>query len=427
MNPRAQALAGWLLLLAVIGIGLHTLLPDVPRLWAALACWGAGILLWPSLKSQAQKQSIVLLLIGSGGIAWGLAHQVGPNLHIATSANAMLLAMLASVSFLRLITRPASDDQHKLAQGRRALWHSLFAVHFFGSVINLSSVFIVGDHLSRKNPLSDAQVRVLTRAFASAAYWSPFFAAMAAALTYSPGASLPVLWIGGIPLALLSLAITALACRQPQQFVGYPMHLGALWLPITLAVSVLLLHQAMPDVPVLGIICLLAPLITVLTLWLRREAPLQKLRDHVRQDMPGMKNELVLFLAAGVMASGLNSVFQTFGGWLPFDQFGALEAVMVLWFMLITSLIGVHPVINIATIGTLLAPLHPDASLLAMTFLCGWAIGVVNSPYSGMSLAMQGRYNIPPLGLTRLNGAFSLIMALGASLMLAALDTLVLN
>ncbi|MES9847862.1 MAG: hypothetical protein ABW145_05675, partial [Candidatus Thiodiazotropha sp.] len=41
----------------------------------------------------------------------------------------------------------------------------------------------------------------------------------------------------------------------------------------------------------------------------------------------------------------------------------------------------VHPVINIAALGTLLAPLQPDGTLLAMTFLSAWAVGVACSPF----------------------------------------------
>lgn len=422
MNSKSTALAGWLLLSAILSIDAYILFPAIGKTWAAIGTWGAALLLWPLLKHTAKRQVIILLSIGLCGIAWGIANNISPNLSIATSGNALLLTMLAAVSFLRLITHMQCDNPADVTPGRRSLWHSLFAVHLFGAVINLSTVFIMGDHLSKRRPLSETQLRVLTRGFSAAAFWSPFFAAMAAALTYAPGANLQYLWLSGIPLALLALGITAFSCRSAEQFVGYPMHLGALWLPALLALAVLLIHQVYPELSVLGVICLLAPLITVITLWLKQQPVMSSIKRHITQDLPGMHNELALFLAAGVMASGLGSVFASLGGWLPFNQFSGSEAVVTLWFMLLTSLIGVHPVINIATIGTLLIPLQPNSTLLAMTFLSGWAIGVVNTPYSGLSLAMQGRYGLPALALTRINGLFSLSMAVLASMTLWLFD-----
>jgi hypothetical protein len=128
-----------------------------------------------------------------------------------------------------------------------------------------------------------------------------------------------------------------------------------------------------------------------------------------------MANELLLFLAAGLMAAGVDSSLSTLHGWLPFARFGGVEAALTLLFMYLISLAGVHPVIGIAVIGTLLAPLKPDTNLLAMTFLCSWAISVGTSPFSGMNLALQGRYRIAPLDFLRWNGRYSLFM-LGASM-----------
>ncbi len=422
-----EAVAGWLLLAAIISIGVNTLVPEIPGYGAAIGTWGAGLLLWPRLTTHAKRQAVVLLSIGLTGIGWGLTRQISPNLQIATTANATLLAMLGAVSFLRLITLPQTSADTPTSRGKSALWHNLFAVHLFGSVINLSAVFIMGDRMSGGRGLSDSQTLILSRGFAAAAFWSPFFAAMAAALTYAPGADLGRLLLMGIPLALISLLLTTLLCRVPEDFVGYPMQLNALALPAALAVSVLTLHQFHPQLSVLGIICVLAPVMTVLALGVRRFPVAGTLRQHIQQGLPGMHNELVLFLSAGVMASGLNSLFLGLDGWLPFQQFHATEAILTLVFMLATSLIGVHPVINIATLGTLYASLQPDATLLAMTFLCGWAIGVVNTPFSGLSLAMQGRYQIPALALTRLNGSYSLLLTAAAGLTLMAYEQFFLH
>jgi hypothetical protein len=407
------ALAGWLLLAAIIAAVAYTLLPAVvPKTLAGLLTWLAGLLLWPEIPPRTRRQVVILACIGAAGIAWGMLSGRAPDWRMMLDGNALLLGMLAAVSFLRLITRPDTEAGEKLPSGRRAVWSTLLGVHLFGAVINLSSVFIMGDRISRANRLDRAQTVILTRGFTAAAFWSPFFAAMAAAMTYAPGASLPQIWLMGIPLAAVALLITGLGCQGNRAFTGYPMHPTALALPGLLALAVLILHEWKRDWHILGIICLLAPSLSVIVLFTRDEAPTSRLQKHVANDLPGMRNELSLFLAAGVMAAGLNAVFAGFGDWLPFDRFGGIQASLLLAFMYLTSLLGVHPVINIAALGTLLAPLHPDGTLLAMTFLSAWAIGVASSPYSGINLAMHGRYGQRILDSLKWNGLYSLTMLL---------------
>lgn len=413
---RIPFIAGLSLTATVALAALYGIFPAyVPKLLVAAPAWLAAALLWMRAAPRTRAQAGVLGGIGLAGLAWGATHGGRIDPQLIFGSNALLIAMLAAVSFLRLITRPGGQGAARTAHGRKALWSTLLGVHLFGAVINLSVVFIMGDRLSAYRDLNARQVSVLTRGFSAAAFWSPFFAAMAAALTYAPGAQLPRLMLFGIPLAALALAITAL--RKPAEdvdFEGYPMHFGTLWLPATLAVLVLALHAAFPLWPILAIICLLAPAITLAYLAVTGRGSAQ-LSGHIRQGLPSMANELLLFLAAGLMAAGVDSSLSTLHGWLPFARFGGVEAALTLLFMYLISLAGVHPVIGIAVIGTLLAPLQPDTNLLAMTFLCSWAISVGTSPFSGMNLALQGRYRIAPLDFLRWNGRYSLFM-LGASM-----------
>ena len=114
-------------------------------------------------------------------------------------------------------------------------------------------------------------------AFIIGAVWSPFYGAMAVALTFAPGASLTRLMCIGLPLALAGLALswfTLSSARHgyAREFAGYPLHLEALWVPFVLVVLVLGVHEWQPAWPVLAIITLSAPAVTALTLLLRRAA-----------------------------------------------------------------------------------------------------------------------------------------------------------
>jgi hypothetical protein len=262
---RIPFIAGLCLSATVILAALYGIAPaHVPKLLVAAPAWLAAALLWMRAAPRTRKQAGALGGIGLAGLAWGATHAGRIDPQLIFGSNALLIAMLAAVSFLRLITRPTGQGVEHIAHGRKALWSTLLGVHLFGAVINLSVVFIMGDRLSAYRDLNARQVSVLTRGFSAAAFWSPFFAAMAAALTYAPGAQLPQLMLLGIPLAALGLAITALRKTDADaDFEGYPMHYGTLWLPGTLAVLVLALHETFPRWPILAIICMLAPAVTL--------------------------------------------------------------------------------------------------------------------------------------------------------------------
>ena len=131
---------------------------------------------------------------------------------------------------------------------------------------------------------------------------------------------------------------------------------------------------------------------------------------HVREGLPRMSGEVLLFLAAGVLAAGIASAVLGAGWTLDLIEFGATQASLLLLLMVALSVAGVHPVISIATAHGLLAPLAPDPNLMGVTYLMTWAQGVAISPLSGMHLGMQGRFGIDSRGFLRWNGSYTLAM-----------------
>lgn len=386
-----------------------------PPVWTAgLAAWGAGALLWPQLARPQRRQA--LLLAGAGLVAFGVALARGgrPNLMGLLTQNTALLGMLAAVSFLRLLRTPEAGSEG-LPKGRGALWRTLGAVHVLGAVINLSAVFIMADRIGPNGKPRQDQAAALVRAFLAAALWSPFFAATAVALTYAPGASPLGLAASGMAMAavLLWLAgrdIERASGNRAADFVGYPMHAAALQVPAVLAALVAAGHWIVPDWAALAVISL-ASLSVVCVVVLAQRGPRaggRALYDHVRDRLPGMSGELVLFLSAAVFASGLRSLMDSGGLWLPFTAFGVAEAGVVLAVMILLAALGIHAVITIAMASAWLAPLHPEPTLLALVFVQSWAIGLAAGPMSGIHLALQGRYGLSPGKLARGNVRYCL-------------------
>jgi len=417
---RRTMLAGILLALMIAA----SVAPGVPLLPAGALAWSAALLLSDRLSRRQRLQSIWLIGLGIAGIAWGALQGGSINLTQILAGNQGLVSLLAAVSFLRLVARPeAAFDAAPPPRGQRALWRTLIGVHLFGAVINLSTVVILGDRMATRGRLGKRRALALSRGFAAAAFWSPFFSAMAAALIYAPGAQLGVVIVAGLPMAALSLWLTAREIdldnpRRGAPFIGYPMNFAALWIPGLLVAIVLIVHGLVPRWSILAIIALSAPaLSTVILVARERRGAWPLLRAHVETGLASVVNELTLFLAAGVLAAGLISLTGQFNGWLPFDRFGPPQAGLLLTFMVGIAALGVHPVISIAVCGVWLAPLHPDPNLLAITLLMAWAIGVPANPLSGLHLMMQGRYGIDGYAFLRWNAGY-VLKCLGAAVAL---------
>ena len=417
-----RSVAGWLLLLTVLAAGLAALFDGAPKWPSGLLSWGAGILLWPDLPTASRRPIGVLATIGGAGLAFGIGLGQPPDWLMLVCANTALIALLVSVSFLRLVSTPETAEHTALPSGASALFSTLCGTHLFGAIINLSTIFIVGDRMAGAGRLSRVQALVLTRGFSTAAFWSPFFAAMAAALTYAPGARVGTLFVLGAPLAVLALVVTYREVNHlsAERFVGYPMRYDSLWLPSLLAILVLTVHSIYPELSVIGLVTLISPVLTLLVLGLKGGTEIRPMRRHVSGWLPLMVGELSLFLAAGVMAAGLKSVFMSLGEWLPFQHFGGLEAVATFLILTALAVVGVHPLIGIAAAGTVLAPAMSDPNLLALVFLASWALGAVINPISGLNLAFQARYGITGTTLMRWHRVYVIKMSAAVSAILLA-------
>lgn len=403
-----QPLAGGLMVLALAVVMARTLGASLSPAWAGIGYWCAALMLWPRLARRNRIQSLVLLTLGVLCLLWSQRQGATLDVERLLAGNSALLSMLVAVSFLGLISQPAEQQGKPLPRGRRAVGSTLMAVHLFGAVINLSSIFIIGDRIGRNSSLTREQVLVLVRGFSAAALWSPFFAAMAVALHFAPDAQLPTLWLVAIPLAALSMGLTFWqlchrADARPAEFTGYPMRYDGLWLPLLLATGVFATLHRYPELSVLAVITVLTPALTLAVLPFRSDQPVKVLTRQLHVRLPQMANELMLFQAAGVLGYGLELLVSHLHGGLPLAGFGAFEASLSYAAIVMLSMLGVHPIIGIAFVGSLLAPLAPNHTLLALAFLASWSMGATLGPLSGMNLAVQGRYGVDSFKIVRWN------------------------
>lgn len=366
-------------------------------LYAGLCMWTALFLVF----RQTSNIKLLLVLLTFSFMFFTYSYLKGFEIDFekAILVNQYLVVLLLGVGFLKLIASPKAGQGIKLPKGKKAFLKTYLGVHLFGSVINLSSLVLVGDKLYKKAPLSKMQVILLTRAFSSDAYWSPFFVAFAAASTYAPNLSVPVIFTSGLFLAFIAFILTYLELINKtkydiDEFKGYPIHFETLYIPVLLAFLVLLTNKYYPDLKVILLIPLYSIVLTAIILPLK-EGPIKaypKLTEHIFEDLPKMKNEIALFIVAGMFGVSVSTVFVGHNIYLPFSCLDGFSASLVLLVLILLSFIGIHPIISIAIIGNWMMELNH--TLLASAFLMSWATAVSTSPFSGLNLTMQARYKL---------------------------------
>ena len=418
-SPPARPVAGiaaWLLVAVCVLSVVGDVVPAYPDWVTGVICWVACALLWPRIKPAQRRLVVALAVFGAAGIVWGMWSGHDGYVGRALAQNIPLIGLLIAVAFLQLITTRVGGRDEILSTGRYALLRTLIGVQLFGAVINYSAVAIFADRLSARTRLSMDQATGLSQAFIIGALWSPFYGSMAVAFTFAPDARLTLLVSIGLPLALCGICITwfTLSSRRhghAADFAGYPLHLEALLVPALLAVAVLVAHEIKPAWSVLAIITLTAPAVTVLTLLARTgNRTGGALVRLVQVRLPEMCGEIALFMGAGVLSAGMAGIIAALELRVPFAHYGAFEASITVAALVLIAWAGFHPVILCMVVGPWIATLHPDPTLLAMSLLMPWAIGLPGCPMSNTVLSVHARYQIGLRELLRRNRVFGLQM-----------------
>ena len=242
-------------------------------IFAGIFAWYAFFILFSSLYNK--KLVLVLCILSFITLLVSFYNEYKIDLIKLFTVNQFLLTLLIGVGFLRLISTPKKENMKNLPIGKSSFIKTYIGVHLFGSVINMSSLLLVADKLYKKAKLTNSQIIVLTRAFSSDAYWSPFFVAFAAALTYAPNLDTHLILFNGLLLAFIGFLITYIEITKNkdldlENFKGYPISLDNLVLPFSLAFLVLLTNYFYEDIKVIVLIALFSILLTFIVLPIKK-------------------------------------------------------------------------------------------------------------------------------------------------------------
>ncbi|MCO4251196.1 hypothetical protein [Pseudarthrobacter raffinosi] len=398
---------GLLLNLLLVAVSVSLFVPQASQVAGALMICGATVGI---TMVSAPVRLVSGILIGVGGAAYSVAlalgHSFDPTELLAV--NQTLIGMIAAVSFLQLITRTEGLAQPRLS-GRAAVWRTTGVVHLLGSVINITVVGSAADHLRRRKPLQMTDALLVSRAFSTGSFWSPFWAASAAALIYAPEAEIQIIMVCGAALAGVAIAFTSesAARRLGERLVGYQgyaLSRQLLEVPAAMVVLIVLLHLLAPEIPVakLVLVCSLAVTAVVLVVRGYRRG-YRQFREHAAHHIPKHHGELTLFASAGLLAVGCEALLSVTSVRMPVEVFGAFEAWLCIVVMVALALVGVHPVVSMAALAALVAQLDPDPTLFALATMIGWGCSIPVGPLSGLLLHLGGRYGLDALAIVRGN------------------------
>ncbi|TFH88188.1 hypothetical protein EQG41_04600 [Billgrantia azerbaijanica] len=419
VSPR-HALAGVLILAGLVLqiLGFAGLAP-LPHL-VGYALWLATLLLWRDIPRRTRWQAGALAAIG---VALLLTAHFRFGARVAWPAaldgNTYVVAMLVGVSFIGLIgnRRDGRPLGHPVT-GARGVAGTWLGVHLLGIILNLSTVFMIGDRLARRGPLSLPQLLALNRGLSSAALWSPFFASMGVVLTLAPAMNYAQVLAAGLPLALVAGALTTLELSRRfdlSEVAGFSLSPRSLLMPLIMASLVLLFHYALtPALGIVSIITFLLPSAALVTnLPSGPRWTLRRVRRHCLTRLPAMRGEIALFLSAGLLTLGLSTLIAAATGsdWTLFARFGAREAILSFLGIVASAIAGLHPIIGVSVLASMLDLEGSRQTLFAFVALSSWAVGTSVGPLSGINLSLQGRYAVSGYRMMRHNLGYALAMS----------------
>lgn len=393
--------------LILAGLALQVLrLAGLPVALGAvsLSLWLAVVLLWRDLGRRNRLQAGAL---AGTGIALLLAAALVFDAEIAwlgiLDGNSYVVAMLVGVSFIGLIgsRRGHAPPPGSAVTGRRGTAGTWLGVHLLGAVLNLSTVFMVGDRLRRHGELSLPQLLALNRGLSSAALWSPFFASMGVVMTLAPEMRFGSVLAVGLPLGLAAggLSLIDLSRRfELAEVPGYSLSPSSLLMPVVMAALVLLFHYVLtPSLSIVSIITFLLPAVALASnLPQGPRWTLRRVRSHALERLPAMRGEVSLFLCAGLLTQGLSAFIAAATGsqWTLFEHFGAPQAVASFLAIVASAVAGLHPIIGVSVLASMLELPGSRQTLFAFVALAAWAVGTSVGPLSGINLSLQGRYGV---------------------------------
>jgi DcuC family C4-dicarboxylate transporter len=414
-----------------------------------------AIILWvmPRIRGSTLVVSSTLLCIALGLMIYhGASFQEWLE---AMRVNVTLVALFLFVPLLGIPVRTGGYvEALKLVLSRRMnnpyffFFGSKFLTHVLGVVLNIGSVSIVYQLTQASNIKTPRLIAsAINRGFVSTIFWSPYFSAMALVLS-----QLPIKW-SSIVLYLIGLALISMfvsfcierslvrrnlpiepresmiivkeetiiegKINEKKDLTVAKRKVVELFILLVLMMGVVLLVEAFSSYPMVLIICLVSVIFPLLWCICSGEgAPyIEEFKKHVFVGIPMMKKEIVLFLVAGLFSGAI--VYAELSGYLidlihsVFGSFTLGTAFFLSSLIIISGLIGLHPIVVVTILVTSVKPelIGFSPEYFAVLLLTSWGISNTISPATAVNNLLANLLKVDIFELSiRWNMMYVLIM-----------------
>ncbi|WP_307204545.1 hypothetical protein [Paenibacillus harenae] len=412
-----------------------------------------GVLVFVAIAILLPRLKGITLYLTSafvvGGVALMLVQKADADMWFgAAGMNATIVTLFAfaplfgiPVRLPKYVAALQRFYETKVQSGVALFAGTQLLTQIMGAFINVGSISVVY-HLAFVKPreagMSKLLANALNRGFAGAILWSPYFAAMAlitSALGVRWSELLPYLVVLTLLSFLVSMAIDFRKLLHPEGKVenrqsedsttpiegvdgrsGFPIGLAVYLIS---AIAVILIMESFIDLPMVLITCMTA--VTVPLIWCLFQGQSAIYREgivnHIQVTLPSLKKEITLFLAAGFFSGSIGAT--GIGDYLP----ALLEPIplpiwlsfsfMVVILMIISSLIGLHPIVLVTIFATGIDPaaVHMSANDYAILLLGGWALSNPISPASAVNNLLAGLFKKTVFELASPNYKYAACMA----------------
>ncbi len=384
-----------------------------------------------------------LLLLASGADAADWCSAVTQNGKILTL---MMFVPMLSIPF-------------NLPRYRRALEHVLQRVvrrgdsgvylfthltsHLIGLIANIACVSItycmVGAGTAGRN--LDMLARAAARGYSATCFWSPNSGAIGLVLAYWGGTVVDIIPVG-LPVAALALAAGWLEnrlwkplndaqggapspdCAGAEAEYGPEIRKDFRWLvcAVTLLLGLVIILDWSTPLGILTIVPLTAlvyPFVWAVSAGEIRDQWLH-FKSFVNGSLPGMSNEVAIFLGAGffAVAAGKSGAVQYLARiFIGVSDSPTLLTALIILMVVGLSLVGFHPVLTTTGIVASFTPqwLGLPASFLSGVVVTSFGLAITFSPFSACSLSLSNITGKDPFTVgVRWQWRFTLLMVLAA-------------
>ena len=388
------------------------------------AVWAASGMILVYLLLETHRTAATQRYVGLALAALGLAAAALNGSLVDTLLDGLrrtlpFLLLFASVTWLQI---PAGQSPALLKVRAVALAQPpgrRFAVvgvvsHFLGVAFNLAGLSLLSPMVRQgtAKALRERLGRAMVQGFGAGTAWSPFYVGTAVILSTVPG----VRWLEVAPVGLV-LAVVTIACSwgydrvflrgagpattktdtNAPTLTGGDLRAIATILGLLFSVTILLVEGFKLSIPVS--LAIVAPLFACAwALVIRRRTPSatagSALIQTVFAKMPDLRGETLLFAGANILGVGISTLLspaaveQTLAS---IDPTPALSILLLMGGMVLTSMVGLHPVVFVVLVTSVLSPeklgITPQVAALAM--MCMWGQSTNSSPFSATALFMS--------------------------------------